>query len=519
MAKKTLILLLFLIVSLVLNSDSYSQKKENLGENVNTEIDELGPVISQDGKTLYFIRSQFKPGKGFVQEEWYSDIDITGYCNTAKKLKLPVLNIPETKSQVVSITADGSVILAAINEKDTMNKINGLYFTHKYNEGWDEPEKLNITNFENFIGDSKTWGVHLAENGKILFLYKCISKDNPFNEIFISFLKNDTIWSEPVKISDNVNKKSGVQGNFSPFLAPDDVTMFFSSDRAGGFGSSDIYMCKRLDNSWLRWSDPINLGELVNSDEWEGYFMISPDGKYGYFVTSDKSIGQNDIFRFKFEPSFLPKPIVVITGKITDIKTSRSIPADLTFELATDKIHKYYAKFNPDKKKFRLVVPGGKKYKFKVSSNGYNNNAGFVDYTSVTGYKEIKFDVALKEKTATEVVEEPEIITLDNIYFDFGKSDIKKESYPELDKIVKLLFDNSGIKIEISAHTDNVGSDDYNLKLSQARAESVLNYLVMNGIQGNRLTAKGFGSSKPIADNGTEQGRQKNRRVEFKIIK
>jgi len=519
MAKHILFYLLIFIITYGFIPDSFSQKKENLGENVNTEIDELGPVITQDGKTLYFIRSQFKPGKGFVQEEWYSDVDITGYCNTAKKVKLPFSLFPDTKCQVISVTNDGSVILAALNEKDTLNLVNGLYFTHKYNDGWDNPEKLNITNFENFIGDSKIWGVHLAESGKILFLYKSISKENPFNEIFVSFLKNDTIWSEPVKLSDNVNKKSGVQGNFSPFLAPDDVTLFFSSDRAGGFGSSDIYMCKRLDNSWLRWSDPINLGELVNSDEWEGYFMISPDGKYGYYVSSDKSIGQNDIFRFKFEPSFLPKPIVVITGKVTDIKTSSMIPANLTFESPTDKTHKYYAKFSPDKKKFRLVVPGGKKYKFKVSSNGYISNEGYVDYSSVTMYKEIKFDVALKEKTVVEVAEEPEVITLDNIYFDFGKSDIKKESYPELDKIVRLLFNNSGIRIEIYAHTDNVGSDDYNLKLSQARAEAVLDYLVANGIQASRLTAKGFGSTKPIADNNTEQGRQKNRRVEFKIIK
>ena len=519
MNKKIIIILSLLIFTIIPFSDSYSQKKENLGENVNTEVDELAPVISQDGKALYFIRSRFKPGKGFVQESWYSDIDITGYCNTAKKLNLPFNNLIDTKYEIVSFTSDGSVVLAALNDKDTLNKINGLYLSHKYSDGWDNPEKMQITNFEQFIDDSKNWGVHLAENGKILFIYKSISKENPFNEIFISFLKNDTLWSEPVKLSDNVNKKSGTQGNFAPFLAPDDVTLFFASDRKGGFGSSDIYMCKRLDNSWLRWSDPVNLGELVNSDEWEGYFLISPDGKYGYYVSGDKSIGQNDIFRFKLEPSFLPKPIVVVTGKITDLKSSGMIPAKIAFESLTDKTQKYYAKFNPEKKKFRLVVPGGKKYQFKVSAPGYENNIGFVDYSSVNTYKEIKFNVGLKVKTEVEVAEETEIITLDNIYFDFGKSDIKKECYQELNKIVGLLFENSGIKIEISAHTDNVGSDDFNLKLSQSRAESVLAYLVLNGIQDSRLSAKGFGSTKPIADNNTEQGRQKNRRVEFKIIK
>ncbi|MBI5404095.1 MAG: OmpA family protein [Ignavibacteriae bacterium] len=518
MAKSILFFLLFLIFTSVFIPDLYSQKVENLGENVNTDIDELAPVISQDGKTLYFIRSRFKQGKGFVQESWYSDIDATGYCNTAKKLKLP-FSRPDTKCQVVSVTADGSVVLAALNEKDTLNNINGLYLSHKYSDGWDNPERINILNFGTFIGDTKNWGVHLAENGKILFIYKSVSKDNPFNEIFVSFLKNDTLWSEPAKLSGNVNLKSGVQGNFAPFLAPDDVTLFFASDRKGGFGSSDLYMCKRLDNSWLRWSDPVNLGELINSDEWEGYFFISPDGKYGYFVSGNKTIGDNDIFRFKFEPSFLPKPIVVVTGKISDAKNSELIPAEISFESATDRTHKYYAKFYPEKKKFRLVVPGGKKYKLKVTSPGYINYTGTVDYLSVNTYKEIKYDIALKEKTIVEAVEEPEVITLDNIYFDFGKSDIKKESYPELDKIVRLLFENSGIRIEIFAHTDNVGSDDYNLKLSQSRAESVLSYLVSNGIQESRLTAKGFGSSKPVADNNTEQGRQKNRRVEFKIIK
>jgi OmpA-OmpF porin, OOP family len=519
MTNKTLILLFVFCISIFNINNSYSQKKENLGENVNTEIDELGPVISQDGKILYFIRSEFKPGKGIVQEAWYSDIDITGYCYKAKKLNLPFNNGNGTKYQIVSITSDGSVIFAASNKKDTLNEINGLYLAHKYIDGWDTPEKLRITNFENFITNSGTWGVHLAKNGRVLFIYKSISVDTAFHEIFVSFLKSDTLWSEPVKLNETINKRSGTQGNFSPFLAPDEVTLFFSSDRTGGYGSADIYMCKRLDNSWLKWSEPINLGEIVNSDEWEGYFLISPDGKYGYFVSGDKSIGENDIFRMKLEPSFLPKPVVVITGKVTDLKNSELIPAEISFESTTDKTQKYYAKFNPDKKRFRLVVSGGKKYKFKFSSPGYNNNVGSVDYTSITGYKEIKFDVGLKVKTVIEAAEEPEIITLENVYFDFGKAEVKSESYPELDKIVRLMFENPGIQIEISAHTDNVGSDDYNMKLSQSRAESVLNYLVANGIQENRLTAKGFGSSKPVADNNTEQGRQKNRRVEFKIIK
>lgn len=519
MTKKTLILLFSVICIFLISLVSYSQKKENIGENVNTEFDELGPVISQDGKILYFIRSEFIPGKGIVQDAWYSNIDVSGYCHIAKKLELPFNHDPSTKYQIVSITSDGSVILSAINKKDTLNEINGLYLTYKYSDGWEMPEKLNITNFENFISNSKTWGVHLAKNGKVLFVYKSISMENPFSEIFISFLKNDTVWSEPVKISDNVNKKSGTQGNFTPYLAPDEVTLFFASDRKGGFGSSDIYMCRRLDNSWLKWSDPVNLGELINSDEWEGYFLISPDGKYGYFVSGDKSIGDNDIFRMKLEPSFLPKPVVVLTGKVADLKNSELIPAEITFESMADKTQKYYANFNPDKKRFRLIVPGGKKYKFKFSSSGYDNNIGFVDYTSVTGYKEIKFDVGLKAKTVIEVAEEPEIITLENVYFDFGKADVKAESYPELDKIVRLMFENPRVKIEISAHTDNVGSDDFNLNLSQLRAESVLNYFVTNGIQASRLSAKGYGNTKPVADNNTEQGRQKNRRVEFKIIK
>jgi OmpA-OmpF porin, OOP family len=519
MTKKTLILV-FSICLLFLNTlDIFSQKKENLGDNVNTEFDELGPVISQDGKILYFIRSEFVPGKGIVQEAWYSDLDITGYCNKAKKLILPFTRDPDTKFQILSITADGSIILAAQNKKDSANIINGLYLSYKYLDGWETPEKLNILIFENFIAKSKTWGVHLAKNGKILFIYKSISSDTAFSEIFVSFLKNDTLWSEPVKLSETVNRRSGIQGNFAPFLAPDEVTMFFSSDRKGGYGLADIYLCKRLDNSWLKWSEPINLGPIVNSDEWESYFSISPDGKYSYFVSGDGSIGENDIFRMQLNPSFLPKPVVVLTGKVTDIKNSEKIPADITFESMTDVTQKYYAKFNPDKKRFRLVVPGGKKYKFKFSSQGYNNNTGFVDYSSVNGYKEIKFDVSLKVKTVVEVTEEPEIITLENIYFDFGKSDVKTESYPELDKILRLMSENPGIKIEIDAHTDNVGSDDYNLKLSQARAESVLNYLVSNGIFVSRLKAKGYGSSKPVADNNSEQGRQKNRRVEFKISK
>ena len=213
--------------------------------------------------------SAFRPGKGIVQEAWYSDIDAYGYCSKAKKLKLPFNHSSDTKCQIVSITSDGSVILAAVNKKDTMNKINGLYLAYKYSDGWDTPVKINITNFEEFISNTNTWGVHLAKNGRVLFIYKSISKESAFSEIFVSFLKNDTLWTEPVKVNETVNKKSGVQGNFAPFLAPDEVTLFFASDRKGGFGKADIYIKKFTfkNDYWVR---PLESEKPNNSEKVEG---------------------------------------------------------------------------------------------------------------------------------------------------------------------------------------------------------------------------------------------------------
>ncbi|HEY5536708.1 MAG TPA: OmpA family protein [Ignavibacteria bacterium] len=495
-------LLVVLILFIQVNNTN-AQQLENLGKNINSELHEIAPVISPDGNTLYFTKK-----RGNDDEAWYSTIDINGKWLSSKKMnKLPGKS---DVNAVMSITPDGNkILLTGYNEE----KNTRLYFSFKSLNGWSRPEMLNIINFEKLIENTMFFNVYLSNSGKVLIMSFSKSKDSYLHSLYISFLNNNGSWSEPKVLPSPINVNEGKYGNWIPFIASDDVTLYFSSDRNGGYGDCDIYLSRRLDDSWLQWSQPENLGKSINSNGWDAYYSVSAKGDYAYLVSNSSGYGGLDIFRIKLPENVKPNPVVLISGKVLNPINSQPLDAAITYYTLPEGVEAGIARTNPSDGSYKIVLPYGKQYSFIATVDGYYSISNYLDLTTVSEYKEMDITVDMKP------IEIGEVVRLNNIFFDFNKSTLRPESYQELDRVVKLLKENLKIEIEISGHTDNVGTDDYNLNLSNERASSVVAYIVSKGISQNRITAKGYGKTNPVATNDTEEGRQLNRRVEFKIIK
>ncbi|MDP4237670.1 MAG: OmpA family protein, partial [Bacteroidota bacterium] len=299
----------------------------------------------------------------------------------------------------------------------------------------------------------------------------------------------------------------------TPFLAADGKTLYFASDGFSGYGSTDMFLSRRLDDTWQHWSEPENLGPDFNTPDWDAYFTIPASGDYAYFVSRQGAIGEADVFRAKLPASLQPSAVVLVMGKVIDAKTGKPLEATIHYEVLPGGKEAGIAHSNPVTGQYKISLPSGALYGFRAEANGYLAVNENLDVKKLDAYAEIKRDLKLVPAEVGQTVR------LNNLFFDFNKSELKSESFAELDRLVELLKASPKMEVEIVGHTDNVGNDATNKKLSNDRAIAVRNYLVSKSIAAKRLKTIGYGSSKPLASNETEEGRQQNRRVEFTILK
>lgn len=504
---------------------------ENLGTNVNSSASELLPVITADGKTLYFVRDGHSANFA-SQDVWFCTWQGSGWSPAVHPAE--PLNHRGKSSSVSNVSTDGNQLLVRGAFEDGEYEGAGLSVIVRNKKGeWKDPKKLEIKNYKKYSDLGNYNNSFLAPDGKVmiyafsnssnggkhdLYFSKLILRD-PWNKPksikdftkFVGKALNHNTWTEPEKI----NTLSDVAYNeFAPFLAADGVTLYYSSNKPGGLGGQDIWMTKRLDDTWQNWSEPVNLGPTVNSDDWDAYYTLDARGEEAYLVSSKNSVGGNeDIVKVKLIQELRPNPVVLITGKVYNAKTKEPLGANIEYENLSDGKNVGVAVSNAQTGEYKIVLPYGKNYGFMAYAEKYISVSDNLDLTAVAEYKEIKRDLYLVP------LEVGTTIRLNNIFFDFGKATLRPESYPELDRLAGLMTQNKGMSIELSGHTDNVGADDANLKLSEDRAKSVTEYLVSLGIEAGRITAKGYGETKPVATNDTDEGKQLNRRVEFTILK
>lgn len=489
---------------------------ENLGEMINTENPELRPTISADGNLLFFIRQNHPKNTMYKeinnsQDIWFSSKDSKGKWSKAVHLGYPLNTY--YYNAVFWISPDNNRILirnAFVNGDYAGNGISMSYLNEK--GYWSKPDRLLIKNYTKY-DQGRQNGAIMANNGQAIIFYMTEEPQGRNNDLYVSFLEPDDTWTEPKSLGKKINLRS--YNETTPYLAPDGVTMYFSSNRPGGLGQNDIWMTKRLDSTWQKWSDPVNLGSPINTREMDCFFTMDAGGEYAYMSTELDSYGESDIVKIKLLEKEMPDPVMMVTGNVYNKKTNQPISASLLYETLPEGTIAGNALSNAGDGAFKIVLPYDKNYLIRANADHFFAQSENLNLDSFkrAGFTEVHKDLYLVP------IEVGSVVRLNNVYFDFDKATLRPESFVELDRVVVMLTDNPAIEIEINAHTDNRGSDDYNLKLSDNRARSVMEYILSKGIATGRIKSLGYGESKPTVPNDTDDNRQLNRRVEFTILK
>ena len=465
----------------------------------NPSIEETNPVISADGSILYFDRKH-NPANIETEKDdiWYSVKDKNGNWQEAKNAGRPINN--RDYNFVISTSPDNNTLLLGNRYASDGISPNGpgVSITKKGESGWEIPKDIIIDNYEN---SNEHVGYFLTSDNKFLLMSVERKEGLGLKDLYVSSVKDDGTFSKPKSLGNVVNT---FDDEANPFLAADGKTLYFSSKGHPGYGYYDLFVTKRLDDTWTNWSKPENLGNIINSTGYELSIFLSAKGDKAY-VGREKDI-------WEIDNTVKQDPVALVKGKVYDSKTKKIISAPIVYNSLKSNKELGTAISDPSTGNYSIVLPYGEKYSFMAEKQGYYAVTQNVDLSDLKEYKEIEVDLYLTP------IEKGEIIRLNNIFFASGKYELLEESFAELEKLLQVLKSNSKMKIEISGHTDAVGGDSDNMMLSNNRANSVMNYLLGKGISKDRLSAKGYGETKFIAPNDTEEGKQLNRRVEFVVL-
>lgn len=494
---------------------------------VNSTHDELNPVISPDGRTLYLTISNHPGNSGGIRDQgdiWISVLTDNNQWS-APVHGGSVIN-DKAFNAVAGFSADGSemFLLSHYGSQGNLARTQGISVSKNTGNGWSKPENISIPYFQN--KSAVLTGYILPDRSVFVFAAETYGTRG-VEDIYVSVKGNNGSWSEPKNLGSIINSQFQ---EVTPFLSRDGKTLYFSSNGRKGIGSFDIYSSVRMDDTWTNWSTPVNMGSGFNSEGRELYFH-SYDAGFSTYASTKNSDGYGDIKVFLSDEPFrkdstvlaavdssvriveLPRETVDnktvrVYGRVSNSRTGEFINAKVLFNApAADQSTTAMTTSG-----YSIELPSTQAYVVKIAADGYVSSMEKLDMQTYE-MKELEMNFKLQP------IEVGTTVNLRDILFEQGKTNLLAQSYPELDLVVSFLKSNPKVKIELAGHTDNRGIPSQNVKLSQARVDKVKSYLVSKGIEGKRISGKGYGGSKPIASNDTEETRQLNRRVEFTIKK
>ncbi|MDR1951119.1 MAG: OmpA family protein, partial [Bacteroidales bacterium] len=493
----------------------------NLGDSINTFSDEYFPVLTVDQKTLIFTRrsriekitQQTTPRNTRVtvaqetqyREDFYSSFFCDSPQTWSKAVRMPEPVTSEYNEGAQSISPDGRYLyFTGCNRPDGMGSCD-IYVSRRVGDVWGRPfnlrEPINTEAWESQPS--------IAPDGRTLYFASNRRGGKGGMDLWMSILQDDGMWSEPTNLGDSVNT-GGNEG--SPFIHYDNQTLYFVSDGHPGLGGYDIfYTRKKPDGTWGK---PVNLGYPINTHKDEISFIVNSTGDMAY-LSSDRPGGKGgqDIYTFELYREARPLAVSYLQGKLFD--ANNHLPLEAGFEITNLRTGQIVARVESDQISgdFLVPLPSDGNYALNISRDGYLFHSEHFELGDVANQIQPKIiNVELTE------IKKGESIVLKNIFFETNEFRLKPESTQELERLVKFMRENPSIRIEISGHTDNVGTESLNQRLSENRAKAVYDFLVNRGITSNRLTYAGYGMSKPIEPNDTEEGRAKNRRTEIQIL-
>lgn len=491
------------------NSDSVKIRMVNMGAVVNSASSDFAPVISADGRTLIFTsrrpatETERKSGNPGL-ERIYMCSFMTSDSTWSKPVLLPeAVNEPERNNSAIGLSNDGQRLLHYRDD----NKGNGQIFESVLKgNNWGStkllPEPVNSKAHES--------SACYSPDGRTIYFVSDRKGGLGGRDIWSSKRISDTEWGPAVNLGPVINTASDEEG---VYMHPDGRTLYFSSKGHNSQGGYDVLQSTYYKS---KWSQPKRMAAPINTAAHDIFFVLQASGRTGYYSSAmPGGSGEEDLYAIYFEYDTVKvkgPALMLLTGRVYDEKTLASLEAELTLtDNETGQVITTL-RSNSATGNFLVSLPGGRDYGINVNAEGYLFESIRVSLPLTTEYSEVKRDIALKR------IEVGKRIVLNNIFYDFDKAVLRPESMTELNRLVTLLQDNPTMVIEISSHTDGMGSDTYNQRLSQDRAQSVVDYLSSKGIAAQRLRAKGYGKAQPIADNSTEEGRQLNRRTEFSIL-
>ncbi|WMX14504.1 OmpA family protein [Aureispira sp. CCB-E] len=605
-------------INLVENAVQGNERK-NLGANINSAYAELHPLIAHDGQSLYVTRKGHPQNKGLDKRDdaWVSYKLKDGSWSPLEHMKAPINN--NNHNQVISVSPDNNTLLLGntYNQSGT-SKGKGVSISHRKEDGtWEVPQDVIIDNYYN---QNPIHSIHLAASKQLLLL--SIERNDSYGhlDLYVSFLQPNGHFSQPKNLGPTINT---AYEDGTPFLAADGKTLYFASSGHGGYGSMDIFVSKRLDDTWKNWSTPQNLGPEINSNKWEAHYSIAASGTKAYFVSNkgEKHIGAEDVYEVIPPIESRPEPVLLVKGKVFNAVTKEPIRAKIIYYDWKTNEEKGNALSSSKDGKYQAVLPPENQYNFLAFKGGYYPVSKSIDIGKIDAYTEmyitlylhpievgetiplnnifflgntadlsieaepeldrlvifmekypemtIKLSSPTKDKAdkiKTYLVEKGvaykriitakndtdvnnfsiislvgydktvqrrgnfeenlnpkdlkkgQIFRLNNTFFPADSSYITKHAAKELSRLQKFLSNNPSIVIEIGGHTNGLPEHDYCDRLSMERAKNVAQYLIDQGIPPQQVTYKGYGKRQPIATNKTLAGRQRNQRVEMKVL-
>ena len=385
-----------------------------------------------------------------------------------------------------------------------------LYISYRTPDGWSSPENLG----DSINTEFRETGASLSPDKKDLYFSSNRPGGYGGSDIYVSHHLLNGHWSSAENIGPVINT---IGDESTPFIHVDNQTLYFNSTGHPGYGSNDLFVSRKTADGG--WSAPENLGYPINTIDDEGSLVIASDGKTAYYASDrSDSRGGMDIYTFQMREDIRPAQTLWVKGRVFDHKTGKGLPSSVTLtDLSTGRVTS--ALMTDETGNYLTTLPKGKNYAFDVKRRGYlfySEHFALNDTPGDSTYK-APGDSAWHIDIPLQPIEPNAAITLKNIFFETNRYDIKPESEPELNEVVQLLKENPTLRIQISGHTDNSGKPADNRTLSENRAKAVTNYLVAKGIAPGRLSAKGFGDTQPVADNATPEGRARNRRTELTV--
>ncbi len=427
---------------------------------------------------------------------------ITGNNHYTKWKTIPGSLNEEPKKGAITLSPDGEWMIFAADFSGRGLGSFDLYITYWTNEGWSEPVNLGDKINTEFWETTPS----LSPDKRTLYFTSNRPGGIGGSDLYVSYMQPNGKWGPAENMGPVLNSAGD---EMAPFIHADNQTLYFTSSGLPGYGGADLFISrKQIDGTW---SKPENLGYPINTIENDGSLAVAADGKTAYYSSNrSDSRGGLDLYTFELREDIRPYKTLYVKGNVYDAKTKQPVPASV--ELIDNSINKSLMKIQTDGSgAYFITLPIGKDYTFSV------NRKGYLYYTEQYSLSGKAADSTYQKDIALQPVTLNSTFVFNNIQFATGSFQLLPISLVELDRLLLVLQENPTLKIQISGHTDNVGKPDDNLKLSDNRAKSVADYLISKGIAAGRLSWKGFGATQPIADNATEIGRAKNRRTAFTI--